>query len=72
MRSNSYIIVLIVFVVSCIEDAFQQEGDVFYKRGLSTCSDDKNHWLIDIKAQNSEDSIYLDTRALEEKLRFID
>lgn len=68
MRSNSYIIVLVVLIISCSEDAFQQEGDVFYKRGSSTCSDDKNHWLIDIKAHNSEDSIYLDTRALGRKI----
>ena len=68
MRLNSYILVLVVLIISCSEDAFQQEGDVFYKRGSSTCSDDKNHWLIDIKAQNSKDSIYLDTRTLGRKI----
>lgn len=68
MRLNRFILVLVIFIFSCSEDTFQQEGDIFYKRGSSICSDDKNHWLIDIKAQNSKDSIYLDTRALGRKI----
>ena len=68
MRFYSIIITSVLFIISCNKDDFQQSGDVFYKRGNSVCIEAKNHWLLDIKAQNAGDSIYLDTRALGRKI----
>lgn len=64
----SGLLILSVLIISCGENAFQKQGDVFYKKGQSNCIEIKNHWLLDIKAQNPDDSIYLDTRQLGRKI----
>ena len=64
----SGLLILSVLIISCGENTFQKQGDVFYKKGQSNCTEIKNHWLLDIKAQNPDDSIYLDTRQLGRKI----
>ena len=68
MRFYSIILTSVLFIISCNKDDFQKSGNVFYKRGNSICIEGKNHWLLDIKAQNADDSIYLDTRNLGRKI----
>ena len=67
MRFNGLLSIGIL-IISCGENAFQKQGGVYYKKSQSVCNEFKNHWLLDIKAQNPEDSIYLDTRQLGRKV----
>ena len=64
----SRLLIIGILVISCGENTFQNHGNVFFKKGQSVCTEIKNHWLLDIKAQNFEDSIYLDTRQLGMKI----
>ena len=64
----SRLLIIGILVISCGENTFQNHGNVFFKKGQSVCTEIKNHWLLDIKAQNFDDSIYLDTRQLGRKI----
>ncbi|MGB1039080.1 MAG: FKBP-type peptidyl-prolyl cis-trans isomerase [Bacteroidia bacterium] len=63
-------IILSVFLLhSCGDKAFEKYEDISYRRGGNGCEDAiKNHWLLDITAQNSKDSTYLNTKELKRKV----
>ena len=48
----SRLLIIGILVISCGENTFQNQGNVFFKKGQSVCTEIKNHWLLDIKAQN--------------------
>lgn len=43
-------------------------GEVTYHRGGELCTEVENHWLLDLKATNSKDSVYLNTALMGRKL----
>jgi len=58
-----------LMVAACSEKPMEQLGDITYRRGGQAClTPDKNHWLLDLKAQNSKDSVYLNTNDLGRKI----
>ena len=69
MRKWLYICALAALASCSSEEEFQQKGDIFYIPGKSTCTQtNKNHWLMDLVARNSNDSVYLNTITLNRKI----
>ncbi len=69
MRKCLYVCVLAALASCSSNEEYQQKGDVFYKPGQSTCTQtNKNHWLMDLVASNSKDSVYLNTITLKRKI----
>jgi FKBP-type peptidyl-prolyl cis-trans isomerase len=63
------LIFLFLVLVSCGNKPLDQLGSVMYLRGAEPCIDeDKNHWLLDLQARNSKDSLYQNTLSLVGKL----
>ncbi|MDA8886171.1 FKBP-type peptidyl-prolyl cis-trans isomerase [Bacteroidia bacterium] len=60
---------IIVFIfASCGDKPFQSEMGVEYLRGGYQCDDVKEHWLVDLEAMTSSDSMYLSTHTLNRKV----
>lgn len=69
MKSNvGLLFVCFLMVSSCIDKPYEELGNVFYKRDGDLCPSKKNHWLLDIRAKNNQDSVYLDSRQLGRKV----
>lgn len=70
MRVSYYFcIVLLLVLMSCGESPYEEQGNIRYKRADTVCSSaNKNHWLMDLRAKNVVDSIYLNTFTLGRKI----
>ncbi len=62
------IIAACLVLVGCSKKELRQLGDISYDRLGEVCQDNKWHWLLDIEATNSRDSVYLDSRGLGRKV----
>ena len=68
MKNSVALLLLVLLIASCGDKPFEKLGSIAYQRGMEACEDDKNHWLFDLQAQNSKDSIYQNTLPLKGKL----
>mgnify|MGYP001593482568 CR=1 FL=1 len=61
-------VVLLSFMVSCGDKPYDVDRGVEYLRGGDQCDDVKDHWLVDLEAKTSSDSMYLSTHTLNRKV----
>lgn len=58
-----------ILLFACGEKPMDKMGDVSYRRGGEPCAAvDKNHWLMDLEANNGADSTYLNTNEMGRKV----
>jgi len=59
----------VLLVLSCGDKPMDKMGSVSYSRSGEPCEEEaKDHWLMDLEARNSADSIYLNTNSLGRKV----
>lgn len=68
MKSYVFILLCIAVVGCAPTEKWSTEGNVSYQRSGEVCTEVKNHWLLDLKAIDSKDSVYLNTAKLGRKL----
>lgn len=71
MKHTMFTLLAYAFLfTSCSEEPWLKQGDIVYRKlGDSWCTGEtKNHWLMDLSASNSQDSVFLNTRTLKRKI----
>ncbi|PCJ66033.1 MAG: hypothetical protein COA58_08140 [Bacteroidetes bacterium] len=69
MKKIYGLILFSLVLVSCGDKPYHKLGEIEYQRGGEECSSmGENHWLFDVQARDSKDSLYMNTLTLQGKL----